>query len=286
MIGDSIWTLNIDHWKLNNEQHPFTDISTIALTQLTMMLKNDRDHTHADFSNHRSHLGIFASSLSNFSADLDDSVRQINTGSARWQQQQRQHAETGTDIKIDTTESTDSLTETYSEGRHEEYIFGEAGEFLKSQQKRLHNIEKQLLSRIEDILPVESDLMTATELVQACQRLHSVNVGFAQHLGSIHKLRGDTNEYGSTNQNEVPIPNTASRPTFRNGNESAPVSKKQPYRSQPLAPQFSTRGPLLQVAETDYETDATTTPATIMQRKGDSQIMHEIPDRAHLDSDR
>lgn len=122
---------------------------------------------------------------------------------------------------------------------------------MKTQQRRLRTIEKHLLRRIEDILPADSDLMTATELVQVCQRLHTVNLGFAHHLQSIagHRSNGEN----------VPNANNSCDAASVNGH----ISLSRVHDLDEVPPvRFSTGGPLNSVVEADYETDATTTPAS------------------------
>jgi hypothetical protein len=139
---------------------------------------------------------------------------------------------------------------------------------LKTQQKRLYSIERHLLKRIEDILPVESDLMTATELVQVCQRLHTVNLGFAQHLQSIaRRANGDEGSTPETHMNiccdtTSDIDGRTSLNRSRADDPNVVLNEAQPVR-------FSTSGPLLSVLEADYETDATTTPASTMMPKNE-----------------
>jgi hypothetical protein len=229
-----------------------------------------RPSGNADLSNHKSHLDMFTSSLSNFSHDLDDSIPQIYAGiqngpsgmqDANESNQNEHYAHSEGEFNIDfqllvstlyivllrctpTLYSSTVLTLKLLQSTlyfmpcivacHKEYIFSEAGDFLKTQQQRLCNIERHLLRRIEDILPVESDLMTATELVQVCQRLHIVNLGFARHLQSIH--RGDDQSAKEVDDD----PNVS-------------LNDAQSVR-------FSSGGPLLSVVEVDYETDATATP--------------------------
>jgi hypothetical protein len=58
-----------------------TTITSTRRSSSTGRLSANNQNANANLSNHKSHLEMFTSSLSNFSHDLDDSIRQIRTSS-------------------------------------------------------------------------------------------------------------------------------------------------------------------------------------------------------------
>lgn len=68
---------------------------------------------------------------------------------------------------------------------------GEASEFLKIQEEKLHEIERSLLGRVEEVLPVDHDVMTVTELLQVCRPLHTISLGLIHHEEEIRETGDD-----------------------------------------------------------------------------------------------
>ena len=115
---------------------------------------------------------------------------------------------------------------------------------MKEQHARLQNIERSLLQRAEDIVPVNKDLMTAAELVQICQNLNRMNLDFARYLDPRITQRifdaGVSKIYTTTQQMDI------SGRIESTGRDSRLANNEH----------------LHSVAEADYETDATTTPGS------------------------
>lgn len=63
-------------------------------------------------------------------------------------------------------------------------MLGNTSEFLRSQEGRLQDIERSLLGRVEEVLPIDHDLMTVTELVHVCKPLHAANLSFIHHVAA------------------------------------------------------------------------------------------------------
>ena len=135
-----------------------------------------------------------------------------------------------------------------------DYVFSEASVFLRRQHERLENIERSLMLRIEDILPqtvsVDKDLMTAAELVQICQSLHRMNVGFARHLEATTTCSAKERSEASGDTDATSTIRTSLHTDHAN------------------TTRFSTNGlPVLErVVEAGYETDATNTPGSALVR--------------------
>ena len=140
----------------------------------------------------------------------------------------------------------------YTVGNNEDYVFSEASVFLGRQHERLENIERSLMLRIEDILPqtvsVDKDLMTAAELVQICQSLHRMNVGFARHLEATTSAKERSEASGNT--------------------DATSTIRTSLHTDHANTTRFSTNGlPVLErVVEAGYETDATNTPGSALVR--------------------
>ena len=206
---------------------------------------NDEVHSGA-LSNHMPQLVAFTDSLAAFSANLDDSIREIHD---------RCHDSDGGESSteeiicpfvashISFRLSNGISMATLEICRNKNYVFNQADHFLREQHARLQNIERSLLQRVEDILPVNKDLMTAAELVQICQNLNRMNLDFARHLETrITQGTCDTDASNSstTTYQQLGI-STTTGSTVRDS-------------------RFSNNAHLHSVAEADYETDATTTP--------------------------
>jgi hypothetical protein len=57
-----------------------------------------------------------------------------------------------------------------------DFILSQADVFLMQQKERLHDVERSLLNRIDDVLPSNNHVMTLTQMAQICQCFNSMNL--------------------------------------------------------------------------------------------------------------
>jgi hypothetical protein len=63
-----------------------------------------------------------------------------------------------------------------------DFILSQSDAFLTQQKERLHDVERSLLNRIDDILPSNNHIMTLTQLAQICQCLNSMNLDLFERI--------------------------------------------------------------------------------------------------------